>query len=167
MLEIFSETEKIGIYAIAKRRPKIWRKFLELAHEIMYVESQLPQLQKELIGAYVSKEFRCDFCHLGHLDVVEALGGPEAKALVSEPSADIKPLFDLADKVAENALADIHVQKFLDVGHSDKAVEDVILVTALFGLANRMVTGFGIEYNQQRDQESSKQLAKGYVKAPT
>jgi uncharacterized peroxidase-related enzyme len=163
MIKAFPETAELGIRSIAKRRPAIWHKFLELANEVMHVESGLSQLERELLGAYVSMKFDCDFCHLGHLDTAEELGGTEVKALVSAPNAQMKPLFDLADKVAHNEVTDTEVQKLQDAGYSEKAIEDVIFVTALFGFANRMVTGFGIDYVQQRDRQSSKMLAKGYI----
>lgn len=163
MIKAFPETAELGIRSIAKRRPEIWHKFLELANEVMHAESGLSQLDRELLGAYVSMKFGCDFCHLGHLDTAEELGGIEVKALVAAPNAQMKPLFDLADKVAHNEVTDTEVQKLQDAGYSEKAIEDVIFVTALFGFANRMVTGFGIDYVQQRDRQSSKMLVKGYV----
>jgi alkylhydroperoxidase family enzyme len=163
MIKAFPETETLGIRAVAQRRPQVWLKFLELANEIMHVESELSQLDRELLGAYVSMKFGCDFCHLGHLDTAEALGGAAAKALVSAPNPAIQPLFDLVDKVISNEMTDVEVQKLRDAGYGDKALEDVIFVAALFGFANRMVTGFGINYVQNRDQASSKMLAKGYI----
>jgi uncharacterized peroxidase-related enzyme len=163
MIKAFPETAELGIRSIAKRRSQIWHKFLELANEVMHVESGLSQLDRELLGAYVSMKFGCDFCHLGHLDTAEELGGTEVKALVSAPNAAMKPLFDLADKVANNEVTDAEIQKLQDAGYSEKAIEDVIFVAALFGFANRMVTGFGINYVEQRDRRSSKMLAKGYI----
>jgi alkylhydroperoxidase family enzyme len=97
------------------------------------------------------------------LDTAEAIGGTEVKALVSAPNAPMQALFDLADKVANNEVTDAAIQTLQDVGYSEKAIEDVIFVTALFGFANRMVTGFGINYVEQRDRQSSKMLAKGYI----
>ncbi|MFM2303692.1 MAG: hypothetical protein RLZZ135_1102 [Cyanobacteriota bacterium] len=163
MLKAFPETAEFGIRSIAKRRPEIWHKFLELANEIMHVESGLSQLDRELLGAYISMKFGCDFCHLGHLDTAEELGGTEVKALLATPTVEMKSLFNLADQVANNEVTDAEVQKLQDAGYSEKAIEDVIFVAALFGFANRMVTGFGINYVQQRDRSSSKMLAKGYV----
>ncbi len=163
MIKAFPETAELGIRSVAKRRPQIWHKFLELANEVMHVESGLSQLDRELLGAYASMKFGCDFCHLGHLDTAEELGGTKVRATVAEPSAKLKPLFDLADRVAHNEVTDAEVQKLQAAGYSEQAIEDVIFVTALFGFANRMVTGFGINYVEQRDRQSSKMLAKGYI----
>ncbi len=147
----------------AKRRPQVFQKFLELANEIMNADSGLSQLERELVGAHVSKQFGCDFCHLGHLDTADALAGPEVRILVDQPSAQLRTLFDFADKVVSNQVTDAEVQKVLDAGYGDKAVEDVIFAASLFGFANRMVTGFGIQYVQERDQQSSRNLAKSYL----
>lgn len=163
MIQLFPETTKFGMGAFAKRRPQVFQKFLELANEIMNPDSGLPQLERELIGAHVSKQFGCDFCHLGHLDTAEAIGGIEVRSLVDQPTAQLKTLFDFADKVVGNAVTDAEVQKVLEAGYNEQAVEDVIFVASLFGFANRMVTGFGIRYVQERDQQSSRNLATSYL----
>ncbi len=147
----------------AKRRPQVFQKFLELANEIMNADSGLSQLERELVGAHVSKQFGCDFCHLGHLDTADALAGPEVRILVDQPSAQLRTLFDFADRVVSNQVTDAEVQKVLDAGYGEQAVEDVIFAASLFGFANRMVTGFGIQYVQERDQQSSRNLAKSYL----
>jgi alkylhydroperoxidase family enzyme len=144
MIQLFPETTKYGMGTFAKRRPQVFQKFLELANEIMNVESGLSQLERELVGAHVSMKFGCDFCHLGHLDTADAIAGP-------------------ADKVVSNKVTDEEVQRVLEAGYLEKAVEDVIFAASLFGFANRMVTGFGIHYVQERDQQSSRNLAKSYL----
>ena len=163
MIQLFPETSKYGMGTFAKRRPQVFQKFLELANEIMNPDSGLSQLERELIGAHVSKQFGCDFCHLGHLDTADAIGGPEVCVLVDQPTAQLKTLFDFADKVVGNQVTDSEVQKVLEAGYDEKAVEDVIFAASLFGFANRMVTGFGIHYVQERDQQSSRNLAKSYL----
>jgi alkylhydroperoxidase family enzyme len=111
----------------------------------------------------VSKKFGCSFCHLGHLETAIALGGQEVSHLVDNPTPELTILFELADKVVDNRVTEEDVEAFLAKGYTEKHYEDVVFVSALFGFANRMVTGFGIEYNALRDEASSRQLAKGYV----
>jgi AhpD family alkylhydroperoxidase len=163
MIQLFPETSKYGMGTFAKRRPGVFQKFLELANEIMNPDSGLSQLERELIGAHVSKQFGCDFCHLGHLDTADAIGGPEVRVLLERPTPELKVLFDFADLVVGNAVTDAQVQRVLEAGYGEQAVEDVIFVASLFGFANRMVTGFGIHYVQERDQQSSRNLAKSYL----
>ena len=163
MIQLFPETTKYGMGTFAMRRPQVFQKFLELANEIMNVESGLSQLERELVGAHVSMKFGCDFCHLGHLDTAEALSGPEVRSLVDHPTERLQTLFEFADKVVSNEVTDEEVQKVLDAGYAEKAVEDVIFAASLFGFANRMVTGFGIHYVEARDQQSSRNLAKSYL----
>jgi hypothetical protein len=57
MIKAFPETVELGIRSVAQRRPQIWHKFLELANEVMHTESGLSQLDRELLGAYVSMKF--------------------------------------------------------------------------------------------------------------
>jgi hypothetical protein len=61
-----------------------------------------------------------------------------------------------------NAVSGEDIGQFLDLGYTEKHYEDIVFVCALFGFANRMVTGFGIEYNPARDEASSRYLANGY-----
>ena len=78
-------------------------------------------------------------------------------------SAVAASLFALADQVVANAVDQSAVDAVLAAGHSEQALEDVIFVAGLFGFANRMVTGFGIEYDAARDREGSQRLAQGYL----
>ena len=159
---LFEQSEKYGIFSIAKKNPQIFDAFLNLAHEVMHPESAFSPLTRELLGACVCKQFGCSFCRLGHLETAYAIGGEEVKSLVDQPSEELKPLFELADKVVANTVSREDILSFLSMGYTEKHYEDVVFVCALFGFANRMVTGFGIEYNARRDEASSRFLAKGY-----
>lgn len=161
-LKLFKDAEKAGMFVVGQRNQNVFHGFLNLAHEVMHEEYALSPLIKELVGAYVSKQFGCSFCHLGHLETAIVFGGEEVKSLVDNPSDELKILFELADKIANNQVKEQDVIKFLESGHSEKEYEDLVFVTSLFGFANRMVKGFGIEYVQSRDEKSSRYLAKGY-----
>ncbi|WP_297334480.1 hypothetical protein [Flavobacterium sp.] len=161
-IKLFEDAQKAGMFVVGQRNQPVFTAFLNLAHQIMHPESALSPLTKELLGAYISKQFGCSFCHLGHLETAFALGGDAVRTHVDEPTEDLKPLFRLADKVVSNSVTEEDVACFLDSGYTEKHYEDIVFVAALFGFANRMVTGFGIEYNQQRDEASSRYLAKGY-----
>lgn len=161
-MNLFEESKKLGIFIAGKRRPLVFDAFLNLAHEVMHPESAFSPLTRELLGAYVSKQFGCSFCHLGHLDTAMAIGGEQVKTLVDEPTAELTTLFQLADKIIDNKVTEKDFKDFLEKDYTEKHYEDVVFVCALFGFANRMVTGFGVEYNQQRDEASSRYLAKGY-----
>jgi len=114
----------------------------------------------------LSRQFGCDFCHLGHLDTVEAIAGPDARNLVESPTLEYAALFRFADAVAANAVTDEAFNDLMESGFDESAAQDVVFVAALFGFANRMVTGFGIHYRDERDRESSMALAKGYTFRP-
>ncbi|MCU0374845.1 MAG: hypothetical protein MUF24_06010 [Chitinophagaceae bacterium] len=161
-ISLFEESGKLGMFLVGKRSPSIFNAFLNLAHEVMHNGSALSQLQRELLGAYVSKKFGCSFCYLGHLETASVLGGDEVRLLADHPDTALSILFDMADKVISNSIKEDDVRSFLSKGYTEKHYEDIVYVCALFGFANRMVTGFGIEYVQSRDQHSSRYLAKGY-----
>jgi alkylhydroperoxidase family enzyme len=161
-LTLFKDADKYGMFAIGRRRPAVFEAFLNLAHQVMHPESAFSPLVRELLGAYVSKRFGCSFCHLGHLETAYAIGGEQARTLVDTPSEELRPIYALADKVVANGVSQADIHQFLDLGYSEKHYEDIVFVCALFGFANRMVTGFGIEYTPARDESSSRYLANGY-----
>lgn len=161
-IKLLNDAQRAGIFVVGQRNPAVFHAFLNLAHEVMHTESAFDRLTRELLGAYVSKQFGCSFCHLGHLETAFALGGPEVMSLVDSPNDSLKPLYALADKVVANAVVANDIAEFLRLGYTEKHYEDLVFVCALFGFANRMVTGFGVEYVEQRDQSSSRYLAKGY-----
>ena len=160
--KLFQVVDDSGMRGIGQRRPNIFGAFLNLAHEVMHTESAFTPLNREILGAYVSKKFGCSYCHLGHLETVGVLGGENAKILVNEPTEELKIVFALADKVAENTISEQDVVDFLEKGFSEQHYEDIVFVTSLFGFANRMVTGFGLQYIANRDEAGSRYLARGY-----
>ncbi len=161
-VNLFQEAEKLGIFYAGKKRPQVFHAFLNLAHEVMHPESAFSPLTRELLGAYVSKQFDCSFCHLGHLETAIAIGGEEVKSLIDEPTEELAILYKLADKVVANQVTKEDIRQFIERGYTEEHYRDIVFVAALFGFANRMVTGFGIRYNEKRDKMSSRYLAKGY-----
>jgi AhpD family alkylhydroperoxidase len=159
---LFQDSQQYGMFVVGRRRPDVFEAFLNLAHEVMFPESAFSPLTRELLGAYVSKQFGCSFCHLGHLETAYALGGDEVRSLVDTPTEELIPIYAMADKVVANQVSEADIRDFLSLGYTEKHYEDIVFVCALFGFANRMVTGFGIEYNPARDQASSRYLARGY-----
>lgn len=167
MTTYFKDIAEQGMRGVGTIRPNLFVAFLTLANEVMHTPSRLSTLQREVLGAYLSKNFGCDFCHIGHLDTVEAIAGKDARALVDEPTADYVALFRFADHVVANEVTDLAIAEFAAAGFDEQAAQDVVFVAALFGFANRMVTGFGIHYREDRDRASSMALANGYLRKPS
>jgi len=162
MNKYFGDLSEHGMRGIGTIRPQLFGAFLALADQVMSSPSRLTPLQREVLGAYLSRQFGCDFCHLGHLDTVEAIAGPDARNLVESPTPEYAALFRFADAVAANAVTEGAFDDLMQSGFDESAAQDVVFVAALFGFANRMVTGFDIHYRADRDRESSMALAKGY-----
>jgi alkylhydroperoxidase family enzyme len=160
--KLFQEIENSGIRGIGQRRQNVFGAFLNLVHEVMHIESAFTPLNREILGAYVSKKFGCSYCHLGHLETIFVLGGEDSKTLVDEPTEELKIMFELADKVVNNAISEQDVVDFVVKGYTEQHYEDIVFVCSLFGFANRMVTGFGLEYIASRDEAGSRYLANGY-----
>lgn len=84
--------------------------------------------------------------------------------MYDQPDARMATLFALADKVADNSVTDDDLLSMADDGISETEIEDVIFAASLFGFANRMVTGFGLDYQAERDRAGSQALANGYTR---
>ncbi len=161
--------ERMGVGAIAVARRPVWEAFSALADAVMHQDSGgLAQLEREILGAHFSRKARCTFCHQGHLDTIAELGGEDARALVEDPPARVAPLLPLAEAVAAHASTEADFERLRAAGYTPRELEDVVLVASLFGFANRMMMGFGIEYVRERDEAGSRALAYGYLprKAP-
>lgn len=158
-----SNIAKNAMGGIAQARLNVMMAFLNLANEVMSKDASLSKLDRELVGAHLSRRFGCDYCEIGHLDTAEALGGAEARSRIDAPDARLHSLLSLGEAVMDNTVTDAHIKAVLASGFDEHAVQDVIFVAALFGYANRMVTGFGIEYREERDRKGSMALANGYL----
>lgn len=130
-------------------------KLLSQYHEqILRGPSPLTVAERELIAAYVSGLNRCKFCHETHLTAAELFGVPgdlvrslvEDRALTEAPE-NLRPLLAYARKLTLDQ-SDIAAEDAEDVfraGWSERALHDLILITAMFNFMNRFVHGHGIE----------------------
>lgn len=160
--KLFQIIDQSGMRGIGQVRPNVLGAFFNLAHEVMHTASAFTPLNREILGAYVSQKFGCSYCHLGHLETIFALGGETSKSLISEPTEELRIIFEIADKVVSNKITEQDVLSFIEKGFTEQHYEDVVFVCSLFGFANRMVTGFGLSYVSSRDEAGSRYLANGY-----
>jgi uncharacterized peroxidase-related enzyme len=126
-----------------------WRKYMD---ELLKGASGLTEAQREMIGVVVSSTNRCHYCMTSHSGVLRSLTGDPVlvdQLLQNYRHAHLdereRAMLDFAVKVTEEAyrcteadLAGLQV-----VGWSEEDVMDIVEVTAMFNLTNRMANALG------------------------
>ena len=143
----------LGMPEVMKRNPDIAEPFYLLNEAIMRGPSVFSPGERELIAAYVSALNGCEYCCSSHTSVAEAFG--ISKGLVGElvdnfDAADVadgmRAALAYAGKLTTDheSLGEDDVAAFMAAGHDEKALYDVVMVTAMFHMANNIIHGFGI-----------------------
>jgi uncharacterized peroxidase-related enzyme len=133
---------------------------MRYTNQVLRDEGVLSVAQRELIAAYVSGLNACAFCHASHRIYATLFGIPEAliDALVSDPDTakldpKMRPLLAYAAKLntLPSRLIPADAQAVLDAGWPEKALFEVIEVTALFNMYNRLIEGAGVNFDYSND----------------
>jgi uncharacterized peroxidase-related enzyme len=151
-----------------KRNPAIAEPLYGLNEAIMRGPSSFTAGERELIAAYVSALNGCNYCRTEHASVAEAFGMREG--LVGElvenfDAADVadglRAALAYAGKMTTDpeGLGEDDVAAFMAAGHDEKALYDVVMVTAVFLMSNSIIHGFGIpEQGPERLAMATKRL---------
>jgi uncharacterized peroxidase-related enzyme len=132
-----------------------WRKYMD---ELIKGESGLTEAQREMIGTVVSSTNRCHYCITSHSAQVRLLTGDPilADQLISNyRHAELDPkeraMLDFAVKVTEEShrCGEEDVEALRRAGWSDEDVMDIVEVTAMFNLTNRMASALGWAPNEE------------------
>ncbi|MFV2015666.1 MAG: carboxymuconolactone decarboxylase family protein [Candidatus Heimdallarchaeota archaeon] len=137
--------------------PKAMMTHLDLYMTLMYDESPLSRIQRELIGAVVSYFNDCDYCILHHYealqfnwkdapsiqDLVEGIGMDRMDNALVQYS---KKLTKFPSKVNEDDYNNLS-----QFGFDDRAILDINLIIGYFNFVNRLVLGTGVEL--EKDEE--------------
>ena len=166
----------LGMPEVMKRNPDIAEPFYLLNEAIMRGPSAFSPGERELIAAYVSALNGCKYCRASHTSVAEAFGVREG--LVGElvdnfDAADVedglRAALAYAGKLTTDheSLGEDDVAAFMAAGHDEKALYDVVMVTAIFHMSNNIIHGFGIpEQGPDRLAEATKRMHEmGYAAA--
>ena len=166
----------LGMPEVMKRDAAIAEPFYLLNEAIMRGPSSFTAGERELIAAYVSALNGCKYCCSSHTSVAEAFGVREG--LVGElvdnfDAADVedglRAALAYAGKLTtdHDGLGEDDVAAFMTAGHDEKALYDVVMVTAMFHMANNIIHGFGIpDQSPERLAMATKRLHEvGYAAA--
>ena len=164
-----------GIRSLVMFRPETGKYLYDLAEVLLRGESPIPQADRELIAAYVSRRNDCVFCSNSHAAAARCLYGEDDTTVddvlkdmnAANISAKLKALLHIAGKVQilgkEVSQEDIDKAKQLDA--TDKEIHDTVLIAAAFSMFNRYVDGLASLTPTDPDayKEMGKRMVQGYA----
>lgn len=168
--------DNAGVRQIAASDPARFAPLALFTQSVLREESPLSVAERELIAAYVSGLNACRFCYGVHSQTAAQFGvaAPLLEALVADLDAApvaprLKPLLGFVRKLTlEPAkMSDADAQAVRDAGWSPKALQDAVLVCALFSFYNRLIEGHGIKGHPELYRRNGRLLAElGYGARP-
>ena len=142
------------IHQIQSLRPESIVKHMELYMEIMFSRSPLTRAQREMMAVVVSVTNGCQYCTLHHLQAIKHYIKDERQleAITHWPRENILNDKDTAlcnfarhltlypDEHEKNDFT----QALREIGFSDEAILDAVLVIAYFNFVNRIALSLGL-----------------------
>jgi len=145
--------EKLGLvpnvlstYSI---RPNRLRNFMAMYNEIMFSESGLSKLEREMVAVVVSCANRCYYCLVAHGQAVRALSGDPQLGEMLVMNYRIAPLdtrqramLDFAWKLTTTPaeVGEADRKRLHELGFSAEDVFDLAETVAFYNFSNRMAT---------------------------
>ena len=130
--------------------------FSKIYNELMFGESGLSVLEKEMIAVAVSSSNRCYYCQVAHGAAVrEYSGDPKLGELmvmnyrVAELSERHRAMLDFAVKLTEtpHAIVEQDRQALRDAGFSDQDIWDIANITGFYNMTNRVASASDMQPN--------------------
>jgi uncharacterized peroxidase-related enzyme len=154
--------EKLGfvpnVYSTYSKRPLRLRNFMAMYNEIMFSESGLSKLEREMVAVVVSSANRCYYCLVAHGAAVRQLSGDaelgEMMALnyrVAKLDARQRAMLDFAWKLTTtpNLVDDADRDTLRAVGLTEEDIFDLAETAAFFNLSNRMASATDMMPNKE------------------
>ncbi|MBM95633.1 MAG: alkylhydroperoxidase [Oceanospirillaceae bacterium] len=132
--------------------------FSRFYNELMFGESGLTTLEKEMIAVAVSSSNACFYCQVAHGAAVrEYSGEPELGELmvmnyrVAELSERHRAMLDFAVKLTEtpNTIVESDRQALRDTGFSDQDIWDIANVAGFYNMTNRVASAVDMQPNPE------------------
>lgn len=143
-----------NILKVHSLNPRALATHLELYDALLFGSSPLKRAEREAIAVVVSATNECTYCVRHHREALAAYWDEDRVELLVTDHTNVDALDDplrAACTVAAlltdepEAMTEAHVDTLREVGWSDRAVLDIVLITAYFNFVNRIATGLGVE----------------------
>ncbi|MBS3800291.1 MAG: peroxidase-related enzyme [Thioalkalivibrio sp.] len=147
------------------------RPLVELHEALMRGDSPLSVRDRETLAAFVSGVNACDYCQGAHAAAAAQFGMDPSflESLVTDPDLgaaadEWQPVFAYARKLTLQParIVQADVDAMLQVGWSERAVYDVMQITALYNFMNRFANGLGLDVVPDDFELEGAMLARGY-----
>lgn len=139
-------------------RPQRLRNFMTIYNEIMFSESGLSKLEREMVAVVVSSANRCYYCLVAHGQAVRALSGDPQLGEMLVMNYRVAPLderqrcmLDFAWKLTTSP-ADVGEddrRRLHDAGFSAEDVFDLAETVAFYNFSNRMAIALDMMPNPE------------------
>lgn len=147
------------VVAVHGLNPRAMRAMMDLYLAVMYGASPLTRGQREMIATAVSAINGCEYCVAHHAEALRVHVRDEH--LVAAVSADYRrfpldskdrALLDYASTVTAHPskVTAADIARLRDAGFEDRAILDANLVVSLFNYFNRVVSGLGVQLEDDR-----------------
>lgn len=152
--EQFSRNDLPGILLCFATNAGLLNGMLQIAEELLFVESLLTQRHKEMLATYISRQNECPYCADSHGALLGAQGG-SVEMICSLQNGDLNTelftnaeltLLKFAAKVnaASSTITRADVEAATDAGWTEAQIAETVHIAALFAAFNRIANGFGL-----------------------
>ncbi len=132
--------------------------FSRLYNELMFGESNISTLEKEMIAVVVSSENNCYYCQVAHGAAVRDLAGePKLGELmvmnyrVADLSERHRAMLDFAHKLTESPakIEEADRQCLRDAGFVDQDIWDIANIAGFYNMTNRVASAVDMQPNPE------------------
>ncbi len=158
--ELIDKRGKLArIHKIQSLHPETIATHMELYMSVMFSKSPLSRPQREMIAVVVSAANGCEYCWLHHgealyhywkdKDRIEQLRKDFSRLDLSEVDTGLCNLAQQLTLRPEQTDEEIYIKALRNLGLSDRAILDAVLVIGYFNFVNRIVMGLGVETDEK------------------
>lgn len=138
--------------------PEALRIFVEGYNRLMFGDSELSRLEREMIAVVVSARNRCYYCLVSHGQAVRELSGrPELgeQLVMNYRVAALAPrqraMLDFCVKLTDSpeAIEEPDRERLRAAGFSNRGVWDIVATAAFYAMSNRLAIGTEMQPNPE------------------
>lgn len=132
--------------------------FTAMYNDIMFCDSGLSKLEREMIAVAVSSINKCFYCMTAHGAAVRQLSGDPVLGelmVMNYKAADLdsrqRAMLDFAEKITKesSAIDEADRQALRDVGFNDRDIFDISSVAAFYNMTNRVASAIDMRPNPE------------------
>ncbi len=150
------------VHKITSLNPETIVAHMDLYLMIMFGQSSLKRVQREMIGVVVSIANNCEYCQRHHSAAMNTYWKNDEQIeafLFDFKSVELddidRELCNLAWQLTRFPSNDISVpiiEKLKELGLDDRAILDATLVVGYFNFVNRIVLGLGVQLEEDKGE---------------